>query len=238
MTYCDEFATSAEISAARPAFAVLPVGAHEQHGAHLPLATDTLVAQALGRQLAARLGGLVLPAIPYGTSYEHLGFPGTITLRWKTLAAVVADVIKACWQQGIGLVFVLSGHGGNFILNPCVRDLNAARPGDCRAVLVPESVLLGDNPVGELHASRPETAMLLALAPDAVHLEHAVDFVPTANRAELTNVPLAQLSPTGVWGTPTAATRDEGERLLANRLNRLCDYAQGWLDRPVTHEEA
>lgn len=230
MSYCDERSTSPEVVAARPAFAVLPVGALEQHGPHLPLGTDTIVAAEFGRQLAAELGGLMLPAIPYGTSYEQLGFAGTVTLRWQTLAAVVSDVVTGCWRQGIGLVFVLSGHGGNFILNPCVRDLNATRPTDCRAVLVPESVVFGDSPAGELHASRPETAMMMAFAPDLVHPDRAVDFVPEAARAELTNRPLAELSASGVWGTPTGATRADGERLIAKRLERLVDYARPWVE--------
>jgi creatinine amidohydrolase len=246
MSYCDERSTSPEVVAARPAFAVLPVGALEQHGPHLPLVTDTIIAAEFGHRLAAELGGLVLPAIPYGTSYEHLGFAGTVTLRWQTLATVVSEVVAGCWQQGISLVFVLSGHGGNFVLNPCVRDLNASRPAGCRAVLIPESVVFGDRPAGELHASRPETAMMMAFAPDLVHADRAVDFVPDVARAELTNVPVAELSVTGVWGTPTGATRDEGEGLVARRLDRLCDYARHWVDeragcvqvgRPLSHEE-
>jgi creatinine amidohydrolase len=232
MRYCDEHTTSPEVVAAQPAFAVLPVGAFEQHGPHLPLGTDTIVAREFGRRLAADLGGLALPVIPYGTSYEHIGFSGTVTLRWQTLAAVVTDVVTGCWQQGIRLVFVLSGHGGNFILNPCVRELNALqRPEGCQAVLIPESVLLGDSPDGELHASRPETAMMMAIAPETVHIDRAVDFVPETARAELTNTPLAQLSTTGVWGRPSGATPSEGERLVAQRFERLCDYVRGWVDK-------
>lgn len=230
-SYCDEYATSAEVAERRPPFAVLPVGAHEQHGAHLPLASDSIAAHAFAKALATELGGLLLPTIPYGTSYEHIGFPGTITLHWNTLAAVVSDVVTSCWRLGIGLVFVLSGHGGNFILNPCVRDLNANRPDGCRAILVPESVLHGDGyATGELHAGRAETAVLMAISPDAVRVDRAVDRVPDVERAELTNRPLIELSPSGIWGRPSEATRAEGERLHAQRVRRLRDYAARWLE--------
>lgn len=230
MSYCDEHATSPELAEDLPAFAVLPIGAFEQHGPHLPLGTDTTVAGEFGRRLAAEFGGFALPVIPYGTSYEHIGFPGTITLRWQTLAAVVTDVVTGCWEQGISLVFVLSGHGGNFILNPCVRELNnMRRPPGCQAVLIPESIVLGDNPPSELHASRSETAMMMAIASTDVHIDRAVDFVPEVARVELTNTPLVQLSKTGVWGRPTGATSDEGERLVAEQFELLCNYARRWI---------
>lgn len=231
--YCDEVSTSVEVAQRKPRFAVLPVGSHEQHGGHLPLAADSLTARATAAQLARDLGGLLLPTIPYGTSYEHVGFAGTVTLRWSTLAALVNDVVSECWRQGIPLVFVLSGHGGNFILNPCIRDLNMLperdRPQGYQVVLVPESVLAGDGRPGELHAGQGETSLLMAIAPAAVHQERAADFVPDEQRAELTNRPLSEISPTGVWGRPTLATREEGERMVAARAKRLRAYAERWL---------
>nr|MDQ2960563.1 creatininase family protein [Candidatus Dormibacteraeota bacterium] len=123
--FCGLQATSVQVRERRPRFAVLPVGAHEQHGGHLPLNTDSTVASWAGERVARRLGGWLLPTVPYGTSFTHRTFAGTITLEWATLAAIVADIVGACRSHGVKVVFVMSGHGGNFILNPCVRSLNA-----------------------------------------------------------------------------------------------------------------
>ncbi len=213
------------------AWAILPVGAHEQHGAHLPLETDTIVAEALSQAVAAKLGGQALPALPYGTSPEHIDFPGTVPLRWATLAAVVTDVIGACWRHQVDPVFVLSGHGGNFILNPTLRELNALHRPDHQAVLIPESVVFG--PVlseTELHAGRWETSLILHLRPDLVQMANAVDEVPTdVLRADLTNRPMQHFTRSGVWGRPTEATAEEGQRLFAEMVERVAGYVARWV---------
>ena len=231
-SYCGLNATSGEVSERKPTFAVLPVGAHEQHGGHLPLATDSIVAAYAGEQVARRLGGLLLPAIPYGTSFTHRTLRGTITLDWATLAAIVNDVLVACYAQELRIAFVLSGHGGNFILNPCIRAFNARHP-EGQAVLLPENVVFGDAmSADDFHAGRWETSLMLALQEPSVRMERAMDYAPEGvSRAELTNRPISDFTPSGVWGFPTRATKEEGIRMLAEMNDRVCAYVEGWLKR-------
>ncbi|MDX2166872.1 MAG: creatininase family protein, partial [Deltaproteobacteria bacterium] len=106
-----------ELAAARAAgcdTAVLPLGATEQHGAHLPFATDTLIADALAARLCRRLPNAVaLPALPVGCSGEHGAFPGTLSLGWDTLRAVLTDLVRGLARQHFARVVVFSAHGGN-----------------------------------------------------------------------------------------------------------------------------
>lgn len=220
--------SSTEVAGLRPAFAILPVGSCEQHGAHLPILTDTLTVERVVASVGERVGGLVLPTLPYGTSFEHLGFPGTMTLRWSTLAAIVADIADSCFRQGIGTLFVISGHGGNFILNPCVRELNSSLPPGHRLVLVPERVYLGDGSAAgdsdDVHAGLWETAIMLSLRPDLVTMTAAIDNVPSgATRADLTNRTLLSITGTGVWGRPLTATAEQGNTLFDSAVARVSD---------------
>ena len=92
---------------------VLPVGAQEQHGAHLPLATDTTLAAGVARRLAIAIGGGLLPAIPYGEAASAEGWPGTLSLSAATLEAVVLDIGRGVKRMGATALVTLNGHFGN-----------------------------------------------------------------------------------------------------------------------------
>ena len=156
---------------ARPV-AVLPVGALEQHGPHLPLATDTIKAEYFARKLAGALGIALLPALPIGQSFEHSGFRGSVSLRPDTFMAVIRDVVAELERQHFTRVVIVNGHGGNWSLGPAVREFNRSdRP--VKIVLVnywecDESDVGRELRAGEVHAGAWETSLMLAVAPDLV----------------------------------------------------------------------
>ena len=171
------FNTSKEIAQARPAIAILPVGSLEQHGEHLPIATDWLRADDAARRLAERLGDCyLLPALAYALQ-EHMDLAGTITLRPSTLALVVEDIVLSLRHQGIRRIVVLTTHGGNWILKPTIRDLNFRYP-DIR-------IIHADGPLTsepermpcDIHAGAGETGAMLALRPELVK-GRSPDFAP------------------------------------------------------------
>src|SRR5471032_1559117 len=101
-----------EATGARHVLAV-PLGSLEQHGPHLPLDTDTKIAVELAERLAARLPGVAgAPALPYGASGEHAGFPGTLVVRHEVLADIVVELVRSA-RTSFGGVVVISAHGGN-----------------------------------------------------------------------------------------------------------------------------
>jgi creatinine amidohydrolase len=109
-------ATSAEVAATEPWVAVLPIGSFEQHGAFLPLATDTIVACAIAEALAAAYPLLLLPPITVSCSHEHAAWPGTVSISATTLTAVVTDIRNSLQRSGIDRLALVNGHGGNYVL--------------------------------------------------------------------------------------------------------------------------
>ncbi len=120
--------TTTELKQRRPRLAILPIGATEQHSHHLPLATDTLVVEAVARRVAQKLNAYCLPALPFSISHMHRGCPGTVWLRNSTLAAVAHDLAVSLLHEGFSQFVLFNGHGGNFILMPIVQDLNLEFP--------------------------------------------------------------------------------------------------------------
>jgi creatinine amidohydrolase len=188
----------------------VPVGATEQHGPHLPIGTDTIIATALAERLAAvRDDVLVAPPIAYGSSGEHADFAGTVSLGAPATTAVLVELIRSC--DAFRGVVLVCGHGGNA---DAVRDAVAVADSEGRAVLAWFPSVAG----GDAHAGRTETSLLLALQPDAVRVERAEagDTRPlTELLSALSHGGVAAVTANGVLGDPTGASAAEGEQLLS-----------------------
>ena len=213
--------------------AIVPLGATEQHGPHLPFATDTLVADALAVRLAARptardAGAVVLPALPLGISPEHMAFPGTLAVAPATLDAVLRDVLRSLRAHGVARAFVFSAHGGNVAaLRDALPGLRAAAP-DLRvdamtdldgltARLHAEAATFGVSPESAgHHAGELETSIMLHLHPELVVGDAmAPGCVTSVQDAQALFYPdVRRNAPDGVVGDPRGATALRGARYL------------------------
>ncbi|WP_448006320.1 mycofactocin biosynthesis peptidyl-dipeptidase MftE [Agromyces bauzanensis] len=194
---------------------LVPLGSTEQHGPHLPLDTDTVVASAVCDALAERLAAdgvdaVVAPAIPYGASGEHQDFPGTISIGTEALALLLLEYGRSAGEWAARVVFV-NGHGGN------VEALTAGVPkliAEGRAV---SWLPCAGNAPGDSHAGRTETSLMLAMEAARVRGDRveAGNDAPLAElMADLRAGGVRRVSPNGVLGDPRGATGQEGERLL------------------------
>ncbi len=215
-----------EIAQSSTRLAVLPVGAVEQHGSHLPVSTDVLLAEALGRGVAERLGAYLLPVIPISASIEHRKARGTVYLHGRTLAAVVRDVAESLHGSGFTRLLIANFHGGNWVLKPTIRTINRARP-DFRAVLLypdlPPAAMaeIFAHPTGDIHAGEYETSLMLHLHPDKVRPLSASPDRPFPPQAFLDYFDATDLTASGHWGWPAEATAEKGRRAYA----ALIDHA-------------
>lgn len=209
--------------AAAGAILAVAVGATEQHGPHLPLSTDTDIAAALCLRLAARRSDvLVAPAVPYGASGEHAGFPGTLSIGQAALELLIVELCRSATDT-FDRILLVNWHGGN--LEPLRRAeaLLRAESRDVRVYL--------PRYQGDLHAGRSETAVQLALTPDRVSLDHAA----AGDRRPLPELlPLLRdsgvraISPNGVLGDPAGANAAEGAALLDQLTTDLLDRTRLW----------
>ena len=215
-----------QIQADRPNVAILPWGATEAHGYHLPYGTDYYEATAIAQraaQLAIELGGrpIVLPTIPFGNDEQQLDQVATISITTRTAAAILRDVVRSLSKQGIDRLVLLNAHGGNEF-KPLVRDL----VGEFGSLIVvvnfwqvaaekPSEIFLSPGD----HADEGETSLMLHLHPDLVVMEQAGDGRKIPFAIEALRVP-------GVWtprpwsashpdtgsGDPRQATAEKGRQ--------------------------
>ncbi len=208
--------TAADVG--RPELAVLPVGAFEQHGSHLPLATDSLIASALAAGLADKTGALLLPVLPVSCSQEHAGFPGTVWLAAGTLAAVVGDIRTSLAHAGIERLAIVNAHGGNLVLAHLAREANLDGPrvwlGPGRHIQEAAFAAAGieTSVHDDMHAGEYETSVLLHCWPGLVRMADAADEL--AERPQLAVRGLAAYSRSGTVGRPTRATAAKGRKAL------------------------
>lgn len=221
---------------------VLPTAAIEQHGHHLPLATDTLINNLLLGKALERIPPdlpiYALPPICYGKSNEHIGFPGTLSVSAQTFLAVVRDLGASIAAAGFQKVVLYNTHGGNAsLVDVLARDLRAefglrtfSLFGSAGAVF--EGVSQQERTYG-FHAGEIETAFLLHATPDLVdtaaytsnyiaRIDHPELLKPegsSANFAWLTK----DIAPSGVLGDPSAATAENGERWSSEAAVRIAE---------------
>jgi creatinine amidohydrolase len=227
----NETSTGKEIEAARPSMAVFGIGAIEQHGRHLPIATDWLAVAEISRRVAQELEAFLIPSIPYSMSECHGDMEGTVWLKPATLSSVLHDVAVSLREQGIKRLLVLNGHGGNFILEPTIQALNKAYP-DFKVVMPMEVWAPADEAAqifrtasSEIHAGEVETSTQLFLNPEDVRAQR-VDYVPPVGREFLDYVFMDAISPDGIWGTASEGDAGRGQQAIESQVRAIVAFAR------------
>ena len=207
---------------------LIPVGSTEQHGPHLPMNTDTLVAEELAARALHRTDGLLVgPTVSVTASGEHQGFPGTLSIGTATTTAVLVELVRSAdWAAAVVLV---NGHGGN---HAAVTDAVERLTAEGRNVLAwwPSWPRRRDGGPADLHAGRIETSLMLAIDPGLVRLERATPG-PDTTVEELRRRGVKATSPSGVLGDPAGASGGEGERFIAAFVDDLVHQIERW--RPI-----
>ncbi len=208
--------------------AILPIGAIEEHGPHLPLSTDCIQPEHVADEVAERLNAYVLPIIKYGHCSSTKNFPGTITLRFETLTMIVEDIVSELARTGFKNVVILSGHAGRAHMTAlklaCARvlekhDLKLMVLSDYDIAYTMDEI---DIPVNDGHAGMIETSRIMASRPDLVK-GTAEPHHPNFPEFRVLKHPEKHF-PSGVMGEPQLASKEFGEkanRIIAERLTEL-----------------
>jgi creatinine amidohydrolase len=222
--------------------AIIVLGAQEQHGAHLPLATDSLWGARLAEMIAERIGAFVAPVFSVGYSPEHMRLPGTITLRAETWGAVVEDYVASLETHGFRRILLLASHGGNYA--PLANELPGLRQRHPAVELVAYTDLLGlVDAAGEIadrygvtrdeagaHAGEWETSMMLAVEPATVHRDREeVGFMGALGPVldQINEEGIDAVAPNGVLGDPAKASAEHGQAYLERMADLFVAYVQG-----------
>ena len=223
--------------------AVLPVGAVEQHGPHLPVRVDAAInAGIVARAVALMpddLPALVLPALPVGKSNEHLAFPGTLSLPYDLLARLWFEVARSAWRAGVRKIVFWNSHGGQpQVMEIVCRELRvelgmfAVGASWFKAIDTADLYSLAERRHG-IHGGESETSVMLHLHPELVRMDHAADFQPRSVEVERQGGMLSpeqgigygwqaqDLHPAGVAGNAAAADAARGKEEVERAARAL-----------------
>jgi creatinine amidohydrolase len=221
--------------AARNAIVIVPIGATEQHGPHLPSMVDWRcvheVSHRAARIMEKTTPVVVTPTIPFGMSEHHMSLSGTITLDYATMYAVIRCVVTSAVRHGFKRIFVLNGHGGNTTaLQNMIGELTVEyklpfATGTYWDIAARSIARLLEKQKALLHACEAETSMVMAMAPELVNPDELSQMhgpyvpglaaIPTVNEGVYRWRQLSSRSPIGVIGDASTASADKGEKLLA-----------------------
>jgi len=241
--------------------AVLPVATYEDHGAHLPVDTDVVLATRICDRAVARIPreAILVPAVPHGYSPHHMDYPGTLTIGWDTFIRYVRDVCCSLAHQGFARILIINGHGSNASpLDLAARLANVeyesrilcafASHWDLRRVKEVARTLRDSDFNGAAHAGEYETSLYLALEPDLVDMSKAVDErtpLPPSFSIDLLEGAHPQgsaarlmphwssLTASGVMGDATKATKEKGELFLEAAVEGLIELIRELKATPI-----
>lgn len=222
--------------------ALLPVGAIEQHGPHLPLDTDAWDAERICDDVAAACSHpppIVLPVIAYGVSYHHDDFPGTLSISPDTLSRMVYEIGVAVARNGITKLLIINGHGGNsaalhFAAQMINRDTGIFTAVDTGESSDTDIDKLTETP-NDVHAGEVETSTTLALRPELVRMDLAKPAIPrfsshyldfTSKRSVGWYAHTKKISESGVLGDPTLATAEKGREMWRIMVENLVEFVE------------
>ena len=208
---------------------ILPVGATEEHGEHLPLGTDSFQCEEVVRRVAERFDAIVLPPFRYGECRTTRNFPGTISLRSETVQAVVTDIVSELARNGVRRVLVLSGHAGSghmAALKLGVQRVVEANPQMKAMVLSDYDIaydLAGKEfPSDDGHAGSIETSRILAIRPELVRPERPVGSTRPPRFMVLSDP--ERFIPSGVMGDSRGSSAEKGARIDEYISERLFEF--------------
>jgi creatinine amidohydrolase len=242
-------------AAAEDRVALIPVATLEDHGPHLPVDTDLRIVAEICERVATRMDGevVLLPPVPHGFSPHHMDFPGAVTIGWQTFTEYCADVGRSLARHGFKRLLYLNGHGSNQNLVEMAARLVVLDHPEVLAAAAfylasPEGLATVERvrssaPGGMAHACELETSIYLAIDPEAVDMELAVDEqgYPAGDHAWMDWVdgPLklmpwwSSFSDSGVQGEPTKASADKGAALLEAAVAECGAYVRELLEKPL-----
>lgn len=210
--------------------AVLPVGSFEQHGPYLPLATDTLVACAIAREIAAAHPVHLLPPVTISCSHEHAAWPGTVSISSVTLHAVIRDIAASLHRSGVDALVLVNGHGGNYVLGNVVQESSAQGE---RMALFPapedweearERAGVETSLLTDMHAGEIETSILLHTHPELIRPGYETSDFVADDRRQLLTLGMSAYTDSGVIGRPSLGSAEKGKRLLASLADSFGAY--------------
>ncbi|WP_164821482.1 creatininase family protein [Paenibacillus koleovorans] len=219
----------------RPQIAVLPVGAVEQHGSHLPVGTDCFIAAEFAERLALHLDAYLLPTLAITCSIEHRKALGTVYLRADTLALVIRDIADSLCESGFKQLLIVNGHGGNYILKPAIREFNRDyedRQAEMEVVLL-AGAIVGANAGGpnqhpassDVHAGEKETSLMLHLHPELVRESvPGGSVLPEVDQSMLDYLDMTETCADGYWGYPESASPEKGRLFAEHFVACALDY--------------
>jgi len=216
---------------------LIPIGSVEQHGPHLPVGTDTIIAYEIALKVAKEIDAIVAPPIYYGNSMSMVGMYGTLSVSPQTLSAYILDLCKSASEIGFKRIIFINGHGGNVeafdIIGHIARCMNLT-------IIRIDWWIIASQEISEIvgkiaHADEGETSVMLAVKPELVKMEKAVkdskarEVYEKLTSGKPRNMPKIYVhfktwTKTGVIGDATKATKEKGDRIVDAVVKNIVNF--------------